>query len=693
MAEVQVLAQDTGDRFKAPESNTALQLASSLADLNPSLNNLMGQIAKKDQKDAEAQAKKDAFVTSGAKLADAVRTGSILPTQNPWYVQAYNRESAAVRGQDQLNNLAQQSATWPEQNDPQQFSQRWRKEVGALASQYSDTDEIAGFSAAEGQVTQQTLASNQAANVHRITEERTNNISQLTSEAILDASRKNAGSVNGTILAQAIEPAHLRFTATGGTEQDWHKIVVASVTSAAYNAGNSSLLDSLKDPALIGGPPAQMATQDPTVDPQASAPVSAPAKPFSEDDAAAAIKSLFPNARITSQARTPAQNKAVKGAANSMHVPKPGEPAAAIDVVVPGYTPQQVKAVLVGRGYPVTEFMHETATDPHSTGDHIHWGWRGASNPVNAGGVGSGGAIGIPAPPGHQQIIASGPSLYDQAGVADSVEHDRYIINSNAVDNQLNGLKIQKALRDQKGQAGADYIVNKYGTQVLQGNYDPTVITKDLTAQGYNPSDVAQTFNVLHSYLTDAEGVLTARTNMLGANQNVAKGVLDLSTEGRKNGWSQDYENRVGQAVLSGVIKADDGEKFVGDALEKSKADAHDTTGGGGTVKNFAQLGQHASSIAGAVTYKLKQSYGIGLSDQEQQEVKREVGNGMGAWLETHPGDYQGAYTAGQNAGGNVGMRLRNRELSRRQRQKLAQADNGQPATAAPADTTANPRR
>jgi hypothetical protein len=99
---------------------------------------------------------------------------------------------------------------------------------------------------------------------------------------------------------------------------------------------------------------------------------------FSEPAASAAIKSLFPNATITSQQRSPAQNAAVGGVGNSMHLD-----GQAIDFTVPGQSAEQVQAALAAHGYPVTEFLDEKAGDPHSTGPHLHWGWGAKGQPSN----------------------------------------------------------------------------------------------------------------------------------------------------------------------------------------------------------------------------------------------------------------------------------------------------------------------
>lgn len=86
------------------------------------------------------------------------------------------------------------------------------------------------------------------------------------------------------------------------------------------------------------------------------------------EDAATAIKSIFPNAVITGGGRSAARNAQVGGAPNSMHLSDQ-----ALDFQVPGMTGAQVKAELIKRGYPLTEFLDEGQVGDQ--GPHLHWGW------------------------------------------------------------------------------------------------------------------------------------------------------------------------------------------------------------------------------------------------------------------------------------------------------------------------------
>jgi hypothetical protein len=93
----------------------------------------------------------------------------------------------------------------------------------------------------------------------------------------------------------------------------------------------------------------------------------------SEDNVQQFLTTAFPGTRITSGYRTPDHNAAIGGAAHSLHTRGEGE---AVDFVPPaGVTGAQIQEAARAAGYPTTEWLHERAGDPHSTGDHIHWGF------------------------------------------------------------------------------------------------------------------------------------------------------------------------------------------------------------------------------------------------------------------------------------------------------------------------------
>ncbi len=251
-APISVVARDTGAAYSAGNSNGLLELGSALAKLEPTVNTSLQTYAAYQSQSEAVQARKDAITTSGAKLADAVREGTIKPTQNPWYIQAYNRESAAVSARTQLSALQLDAASWSEKNDPAAFSARWNKEVGAIGEQYSGVDQNTGFNAVAAQVSQQTLASNQAQNVQRIETERVQNSSALLAGDLSAAMLANGGTLTGDKALPAVAAARANWIGTGGSPEAWNKLLASAVTSAAYNTKNSGLMDLLKDPSLSG---------------------------------------------------------------------------------------------------------------------------------------------------------------------------------------------------------------------------------------------------------------------------------------------------------------------------------------------------------------------------------------------------------------------------------------------------------
>lgn len=91
----------------------------------------------------------------------------------------------------------------------------------------------------------------------------------------------------------------------------------------------------------------------------------------SEAEAQGFIHRTIPDATITSGFRTVEHNAEIGGVKGSLHTK-----GQAVDVVLPkGVTAEQFRAAIEKAGLPVTEFLVEKRGDPHSTGDHIHWGW------------------------------------------------------------------------------------------------------------------------------------------------------------------------------------------------------------------------------------------------------------------------------------------------------------------------------
>lgn len=244
------------DRAVAPRTNSALQLADTLSELNPKLTQAAGVLVREDQAVQGAAAKKLALQTGGKDLAKAVRDGDITATQNPFFIQDYNREASAVSSQAAFDQLNMEAATWAEKNDPGAFRQKYTEAVQQIGSQYdgsNDTQE--GFRATAAQNTQQAFSANVAYNSQRITQERQENLSALTAKAIVQINGMKGGKATGKDVDVAIEPLRQQWFATGGDQATWNKVALQGVLAASFNTHSQNILDASKTMSNnLGGP-------------------------------------------------------------------------------------------------------------------------------------------------------------------------------------------------------------------------------------------------------------------------------------------------------------------------------------------------------------------------------------------------------------------------------------------------------
>lgn len=234
-------------RTAAPRTNQALALAQSLTDLIPNVQQLGAGIIKQQQTDAAVEAKKRAIELGGKPLADAVKSGEISPTQNPYWVQDYNRESAYVRASAAAAKVNTDSATWAERSDPAAFQARWAKEIAAIGADYNDTDSMEGFTAAVAPAQQQAFAAQSAEVSANMVAERNDNLSQLITTSLQGVSAKYHGNASPSQLETGLSGLKAHFLGTGGTEQEWNKLLYNGYTSAAYNSQDATILDAIPD--------------------------------------------------------------------------------------------------------------------------------------------------------------------------------------------------------------------------------------------------------------------------------------------------------------------------------------------------------------------------------------------------------------------------------------------------------------
>lgn len=253
---VDLIAHPTGDTLEAAPTNSALQLADSLREVEPEVGSFVDAYANKVKLQQQQRAQADALRTSGKAFADAVRDGTIEPTQNPWYMKAYNEAAAKVSARPQIESIILQSQTWAERNsaDTTAYDRRLASEIGAVAAHYNgDKDSLVGFQTVAQPLMDQAQASNVGYNVTRIQQQKVQDATTLATQAVLDTIKANPRATPDQIF-NSLEPSHQTWVGTGGTETAWRLLVHQAVVGAGANLGDSTLLDILKQPYL-GGPP------------------------------------------------------------------------------------------------------------------------------------------------------------------------------------------------------------------------------------------------------------------------------------------------------------------------------------------------------------------------------------------------------------------------------------------------------
>lgn len=618
-----------GARLAAPGSNAALELAQSLAQINPEARATLSGIADRKAEAERARAKRDALEASGAKLADAVREGKLRPTQNPWYVQAYDTESAAIRGQNSLAALQEESLTWEERDDAQAFAKRWRESVAEVSKGFEGKDAFAGFSAVEAQVTQQTLATNQAQNAKRIENERVANLGQLGSEALTSYMRASGGKITPNAAFTSLLPVKQQWFATGGDQLGWENLLKNSLISAARQAQDPTILDLAKAPELLYGPSSAAGEQRPGR--PGYAPIKVVEVPASADQPAK-LKAEFP--KQTGFSMLPVEG-AISSRFGTRGAPISGASTdhKGVDIAVPVGTP--VKAPAGGRvvsvgsegkggavvridhgGGVVSAYAHlkssplrpgdlvsagdtiaSSGRSGNVTGPHLHYSLRVGGKAVNpltfkgeVGGAVEGEANGRPMAlsgfPGQDQPydaasadipqnqFGAGPSLYNRPGVAGEIDQEKYYIGQAAENAPVQRVRILQQQRKAQAFEALDGLYAKYGTGLLTGDFDRDTLIQEMNKGGYSAPVIAQVFNELRGQVTDSAALQDARVAARSGTSQRAISVMDLALRAQKEGYSEAYEAEVRNAILDGSISADDGQSMITNALSRSRGQA-----------------------------------------------------------------------------------------------------------------------
>jgi hypothetical protein len=231
---------------RGDNANGAVALAGALADTSPQITSFITELGGQLQAKAANKAQADAFASSGEAFKDAVADGRIEPTQNPWYIKAYNLNSAQVRGTAAMATLVDQSQTWQERNDPAAYEARMAKEMGGIAQGFQQHPEsLQGFENAANPAYSRAISLNQEYNATRIQTEHVQNVSTLMTSMVQQVAAQNGGVLSPENAQAALKPLVDQWVSTGGSPTQARMLMLGAVTGAAYNTGNSGLLDVL----------------------------------------------------------------------------------------------------------------------------------------------------------------------------------------------------------------------------------------------------------------------------------------------------------------------------------------------------------------------------------------------------------------------------------------------------------------
>jgi hypothetical protein len=256
-------------------------------------------------------------------------------------------------------------------------------------------------------------------------------------------------------------------------------------------------------------------------------------------------------------------------------------------------------------------------------------------------------------------------SIYDIAGNSSKIESRMASIGERVDRERLSAVKEFETTRKLKGYEASDLIWSKYGTRVLTGDYDPQDVIKELSQAGYSGPVISQALGNLKEAQGESAGLASARNSWLGNDPQTGKYAMDLATEGRRNGYSPEYEAQVEAAVLAGDIDGPTGARLVDSAIDKTdrdnnRAEAEErrdekksTSGAGQKVKSATQINEGAKGFVLDITSqtaqvnKLRKAKGLPPVVWSEASIKTVEARFKAAALRhlaTNPGDYSGAY-------------------------------------------------
>lgn len=231
-------------RGPAPEStNKALELASALKGLAPSLNRFIDGHAAEYQAEERTKAERDAMMASAAGWQEAIDKGEVEAGASPIYQKYWQEQKGKLAGDKFLTD------TWAAWNDPAnglrgnndpQAINKWLEDRRTGFVQDKPNDFLNGFLPRMRQAEQQIVQAASSDFTKRVQQETEADLSQWMMERIIIGKRN--GTPDGGILSSISEgtvPA--RFAGMNG--KDINRIQTQSIIALAEQLNEPSILD------------------------------------------------------------------------------------------------------------------------------------------------------------------------------------------------------------------------------------------------------------------------------------------------------------------------------------------------------------------------------------------------------------------------------------------------------------------
>lgn len=217
-------------------------------------------------------------------------------------------------------------------------------------------------------------------------------------------------------------------------------------------------------------------------------------------------------------------------------------------------------------------------------------------------------------------------SIYNQAGVADAVENDRFRIQSAAdaaatarYSARLNEIRAE-------GQAATDAAYQSFGDSILTGDVNVEQFTSTLRQQGFSARAVSDAFDAIQRTIADVDALQTAQLE----GGDTGAQVLSLFTRAQTQGYSQELEEEVANRILAGEMTSRDGVSFMRAAFETERRlqrEAEEGAQRGLSVSSASAMREASRDLAALAAEEISRTFGDRVSDTRTTNFQTRIRN------------------------------------------------------------------